>query len=217
LSDRETMRRLALAVVGLGAAPETSARYLELVGPNDVETMQTAMLSMSGCGLTVRGLWRRFGMQDPRLEAPYEPGSVMTTIQGMAQEAGAWTSGLGPLDVGDVVYVSNPDHVGTIVRAEPAADGGVDVTTVDGGSTDAAGRQLIVTWKRSFAADGSITGGPLAGNGRVVFGCVSLPAMAARFGAAGAGLGGLPTRLLGLGAVGLGGWLLWRHRRALGL
>lgn len=203
---RSKMRRLAENAVGLGAAPEVQADYLDLVGPDESDAMRAAMLTMSGCGLVVRGLWRRFGMKDARLEAPYQPGSVITNLLAMAQEAGGWTEGLDPdLDVGDVVYVSEPDHVGTIVRVD-RTDSGVAVTTVDGGSQDGAGRQKIVTWDRTFSLDGTITGGPLVGNGRVVRGCMSLPRLAAQFG--GAGVGG--AELAGLGAVGLGAWLVWR-------
>jgi len=203
---RAKMRRLAENAIGLGAAPEVQADYLELVGSGESDAMRSAMLTMSGCGLVVRGLWRRFGMSDPRLEPPYVPGSVITNLLAMAQEAGGWTEGLDPdLDVGDVVYVSEPDHVGTIVRVD-RTDAGVAVTTVDGGSQDGGGRQKIVSWDRTFSLDGTITGGPLVGNGRVVRGCMSLPALASRFG--GGGLGG--AELLGLGAVGLGAALVYR-------
>ena len=89
--ERARMRSLALTAVGLGAADP--GPYLDLVGPDETDAMRSAMLTMSGCGLTVRGLWRRFGMSDPRLAAPYEPGSVMTTIRDMATEAGAWSDG----------------------------------------------------------------------------------------------------------------------------
>ena len=111
-------------------------------------------------------------MSDPRLEAPYEPASVMSTIQGMAKEADAWSAGgtgIPELAVGDVVYVSQPDHVGTIVSVERSGDASVKVTTVDGGSLDGAGRQLIVKWDRAFGYDGSVTAGPMAGQGRAVF------------------------------------------------
>lgn len=206
--ERVRMRHLAESVVGLGAAPDFADRYLELVGAGESDAMRAAMLTMSGCGLTVRGLWRRFGMTDPRLEAPYSPGVVMTTIRDMANEADAWTDGLASdLAIGDVVYVSEPDHVGTVVRVERKAGGAVDVTTVDGGSQDGAGRQLIRTWDRSFAADGTVTGGPLAGNGRRVIGTVSLPEMAQHFGGSGSG-----AALVGLALVGAGAWYLWRGR-----
>lgn len=216
MSNRTDMRDLALSVVGLGAADP--GPYLDLIGPNDSEAMRSAMLTMSGCGLTVRGLWRRFGMSDPRLEAPYEPASVMTTIQGMAKEAGAWNpggSGIPELAIGDVVYVSQPDHVGTIVAVERSGDAAVKVTTVDGGSLDAAGRQVIVKWDRAFGYDGSVTAGPMAGGGRAVVGTVNLEKMVARFGGGGGaatGAGGGAVLLAGAVALGLLAYVRSRKR-----
>ena len=193
---------LANQAVGLGAA--NPGPYLALLGPDESANMQAAMLTMSGCGLTVRGLWREFGMQDRRLLPPYLPASVMTTIETMAQEAGAWSqgaAGLAGLDVGDVVYVSEPDHVGTIVSVARPGDGSVHVTTVDGGSLDGNGKQKIVSYARTFAANGDVTAGPLAGTGRVIVGTVSLPAMALHFGGA---VGASPWTEPGGGAVPLG-------------
>jgi hypothetical protein len=207
------MKDLAEAAVGLGAADP--GPYLDLIGPNDTDIMRTAMLSMSGCGLTVRGLWRRFGMSDPRLEAPYEPASVMTTIQGMAKEAGAWRpagAGIPELAVGDVVYVSQPDHVGTIVAVSRAGDAAINVTTVDGGSLDAAGRQVVVKWDRTFGYDGSVTAGPMAGGGREVVGTVNLEKMVARFGGGGVSAGGA-GRALVAGALALAALAFYRLRR----
>lgn len=217
MSNRSRMKDLAVAAIGLGAADP--GPYLDLIGPNDTDVMRTAMLGMSGCGLTVRGLWRRFGMSDPRLEAPYEPASVMTTIQGMAKEAGAWRpggSGIPELAVGDVVYVSQPDHVGTIIRVDRKGDAAVDVTTVDGGSLDSAGRQVVVKYDRTFGYDGSVTAGPMAGQGREVFGTVDLDKLVARFGGGG-GVGGDATSetVLVAGGVALAllAWLRYRRRR----
>jgi hypothetical protein len=203
--ERRKMRVMALRVVGLGAADP--GPYLELLGPGESEAMKAAMLTMSGCGLTVRGLWRRFGLRDPRLEAPYEPASVMSTIQSMANEAGAWTAGLGTIEVGDVLYVSEPDHVGTVVDISGSPEAGYSLTTVDGGSTDAAGRQAIVTWERAIDPSGLLTAGPLAGSGRAVVGSVSLPALARTFGGAGVGL----PAVAALGALALVGGAVARR------
>jgi hypothetical protein len=172
--------------------------------------MRSAMLTMSGCGLTVRALWRELGMNDPRLVPPYEPGVVMSSIQNMAHEANAWHAageGLPELQIGDVVYVSEPDHVGTIVDLSRPGDGSVHVKTVDGGSQDAAGRQLVVSYDRTFGYDGSVTAGPMAGQGRAVVGTVDLDAMVRHFGGGGAHWG----ELAAVAAVGLGGWFLWRN------
>jgi hypothetical protein len=211
-SGRARMRSLALAAVGLGAADP--GPYLDLLGPGESDAMRAAMLTMSGCGLTVRALWREIGMKDDRLEPPYEPGAVMTSIQSMAHEADAWSDagdGLPELAIGDVVYVSEPDHVGTIVDIDRPGDGSVHVTTVDGGSQDASGRQVVVTYKRAFAPDGDVTAGPMAGQGRRVFGTVALPAMLRHFGGSSLDVGGLAM----LGAAGLGAAVAWRNLPAL--
>lgn len=203
---RPRMRSLALGVVGLGAADP--GPYLAFLGPNE-SAMQSAMLTMSGCGLTVRALWRELGMSDPRLEPPYEPGVVMTSIQDMAKEAGAWRdggNGLAELEVGDVAYVSEPDHVGTIVEVSRPGDGSVHVKTVDGGSLDATGRQVIVSYARTFGSDGSVTAGPMAGQGRALVGTIDLEAVVNRFG------GNYHVAdLAAAAAIGLGGWFLWRN------
>lgn len=208
MSSRTRMKSLAEDVVGLGAGDP--GPYLDLIGADESEAMRAAMLSMSGCGLTVRGLWRRYGLKDARLEAPYQPGQVIADLVAMAKEADAWhegASGLPELNEGDVVYVSEPDHVGTIVRAERPGDGSVHVTTVDGGSQDAAGRQLIVKWDRAFAVDGDVTAGPMAGQGRVVRGTIEFPRVATHFGAGDAGdLDFVKDGLLLLGGL----WLLRR-------
>jgi hypothetical protein len=221
---RARMKSLALAAVGLGAA--NPAPYLALIGPDESAAMRASMLTMSGCGLVVRGLWREFGMRDPRLFPPYELASVMTTIESMATEAGAWSAGaagLSSLDVGDVVYVSQPDHVGTIVSIARPGDGSVHVTTVDGGSLDANGKQRVVTYQRTFAANGDVTAGPMAGTGRVMVGTVSLPPMALRFGGAGdssapviADTSPSPVAVMvAIGAGALGGYFAsrWLHNQ----
>jgi hypothetical protein len=202
------MRSLALAAEGLGAADPDP--YLALLGPGESDAMRSAMLTMSGCGLTVRALWREIGMVDPRLVAPYEPGVVMSTIQNMAHEADAWHAngeGIPGLQIGDVVYVSEPDHVGTIVDVERPGDGTARVRTVDGGSLDAAGRQVVVSYARTFGYDGSVTAGPMAGQGRAVVGTVDLEAMVRHFGGAGFHVGELAL----VAAMGLGGVFLWRN------
>jgi hypothetical protein len=209
--ERMRMVSLARSVVGLGSAPSVREAYLDLIAAGENDAARGGMSLMSGCGLTVRGLWRRIGMRDPRLEAPYEPASVMTTIIEMAKEADGWTAAQAnrpPIALGDVVYVSAPDHVGTIVRVSERDDGALDVTTVDGGSTDAGGFQSIVEWDRTISADGALLSGPLAGNGRRIIGVASLPALCARFG----GGAGLPGALLAGGAL-VAGLAAWRHFR----
>jgi hypothetical protein len=205
------MASLARRAVGLSAADRTRAAFADLLaGPGESDAMRAAMLTMSTCGLTVRGLLRELGLKDPRLFAPYEPASVMTTLRDMATEAGAWTDGLAPdLAVGDVLMVSEPDHVGTVVELTRRDDGSLAITTVDGGATDGQGNQAIVTFARTIAADGTVTGGPLAGNGRRVIGCINVDALAGDFGG---GIGATPLVLGAVGALAVL-WALWRTKR----
>lgn len=190
MSIRDDMVALAKSVVGLSANPAHGRDdFCALVGPGETPAVAADLATLSTCGLTVRGLWGRIGMKDARLSAPYAPGSVITNIRNMATEAGGWSTDVSTLDLGDVILISEPDHVGTIVKIDPRAAGGVNITTVDGGSKDAAGYQCVVSFERAIGADGSILAGPLSGNGRKLLGIASLPAVAAAFGA-GNGSGG---------------------------
>jgi hypothetical protein len=209
--ERWKMARLARHVVGLSAGPSTRAEFLDLIAGGETDAVAADMATLSTCGLVVRGLWRRFGMSDPRLEAPYVPASVIANIIAMAKEAEGWSDGWSsPPDVGDVLYMSAPDHVGTVVHTEPGADGGMVVVTVDGGTTDAGGYQSVSTYERAISPAGALLTGPLAGNGRTVYGVAHLPALASRFGGAGLAGVGLGT-VAALGAVGLGAYAL-RHQ-----
>lgn len=218
MSDREAMARLARGVVGLSAGGANRQAFLDLVAPGETPAVQAELATLSTCGLTVRGLWGQFGMRDARLEAPYVPGSVITNLQAMAKEAGGWGTDPSSIGVGDMIYVSAPDHVGTIVEAVPDGSGGILVTTVDGGSPDAAGFQSVVSYQRKIGSDGSILSGPLSGNGRKLLGFASLPAVAAAFGGGSGGgpdvegaLGGVATFGV-LAAAGLLVWRVWRGR-----
>ena len=186
MSIRDEMVALAKSVSGLGAAASKGrAEFLELIAPGETPAVAADYATLSTCGLTVRGLWGRIGMKDARLAAPYAPGSVFTNLRAMATEAGGWSTDVATLGLGDAIMISEPDHVGTVVKLEPRSAGGVNITTVDGGSKDATGLQCIVSFERAIGADGSIVAGPLAGNGRKLLGVCSLPAVAAAFGAGG--------------------------------
>lgn len=212
--DRAKMAGLARHVVGLSAGGSTRAEFLDLVGPGETDAVAADLATLSTCGLVVRGLWHRFGMDDPRLVAPYVPGSVIANIQSMAKEADGWSDGWSdPPAAGDVIYMSAPDHVGTVVHVEPRDDGGLVVVTVDGGTTDAAGYQSVSTYERAIDGSGALLSGPLSGNGRRVYGVAHLPALASRFGGGGIGLGLGLAEVAGAAALGLAGWLAWKKLR----
>lgn len=219
--EREKMANLARGVVGWSAGGATRDQFCDLIAHGETPAVMADMATLSTCGLTVRGLWRVFGMSDPRLEAPYAPGSVITNLVAMAKEAGAWSEQWERrCEVGDMIYVSNPDHVGTVIEAKDgAADGSWSIVTVDGGTTDAAGNQAIARYERAVGDGGLLLSGPLSGNGRKVYGVAHLPALAARFGGGSVFDIGAPGGAFGvgdaaaIGAVGLGAWLAWRVLR----
>ena len=128
----------ALAAEGLGGAIENRDAYLELIGPNESENMRRDMLQMNGCALTVRGLWRRVGVQHELLTRPYRIGMAVADVVQVAKDSDAWRTTGEPL-VGDVFLIDNLEHVGTVVeRPTPSS-----VVSVDGGQRDGMGNQLV--------------------------------------------------------------------------
>jgi hypothetical protein len=128
----------ALDVEGLGGAIENRDAYLALIGPNESDQMQRDMLQMNGCALTVRGLWRRVGVQHELLTRPYRIGMAVADVVQVAKDADAWRTVGEPL-VGDVFLIDNLEHVGTVVeRPTPSS-----IISVDGGQRDSLGNQLV--------------------------------------------------------------------------
>jgi hypothetical protein len=153
---RDRVVRLATDVVGLGNRNGTRDAYRELIADGELMHIASALARDSGCGLTVRGIWRRFGLNDPRLRATYRLGSVMSTIADMAHEAGAWPQGFVLPQEGDVLFYGEPEHVGIVVRVlEPAGGSALAlVHTVDGGQRDAQGLQKILARQRALRSIG---------------------------------------------------------------
>lgn len=144
---RSTVSEVASRLVGLGAAQERQA-YLDLVAVGEDPARAAEMAKNSGCGLTIRGIWRLCGVDDPRLKAPYRPGAVISDLFAIARavQAVVYPKQDELPDVGDVVLVgSNTDktaggveHVFTVVDHTDDT-----VTSVDGGQVDAQGHQII--------------------------------------------------------------------------
>lgn len=148
---RANMASLALDAVGAHAPLSLSAAtqprgtdYLDLIAPGETPAMAAQMAKMSGCGLVVRGLWRKFGFQDPELCGRYVVGAAVELIAKLARQA---TAGVAPPcpahtaatlraagvqldhndpawvpDVfdphawdGDVFLLEGPEHVATVV------------------------------------------------------------------------------------------------------
>lgn len=181
MSDaRSIFADLALSVDGLGGAPDTRDAYLELIGPNESEQMRRDMLQMNGCALTVRGLWRRAGVQHSLLTRPYRVGMAVADVVQIAKDADAWRTSGEPL-VGDVFLVDNLEHVGTVIERPT----GSSVISVDGGQRDGLGNQLIRQRSRVLT-DGIMFGNDGINNGqaRRLIGYCDCTALAAAWGIA---------------------------------
>lgn len=139
---------LALVVVGLTAGPVPSA-YAALIAFDETDARAAEMSLDSGCGLVVRGLWRRWcalrGTALPEaLAAPYRAGTIIAALVSVARDARAIEAGNAPnLEPGDVVLLSDPEHVEVVVG---------DGWRVAGGQRDAAGRETILCVSRGTPA-----------------------------------------------------------------
>jgi hypothetical protein len=154
-ADDVRARIVALARSYVGCSCRTREgreRYLELVaGPGDTDSAMVGYLTApktSGCGLTVRGLWRRCGLRHPLLEARYRPGMAMSDVQMIAREAGAWRTGLAtPPQPGDAVLIDRPNggHFFAVTDVSPGPL--LTIDSVDGGASD-GGAQAIAARHR---------------------------------------------------------------------
>ncbi len=192
---RERMFELTNEVIGLGFGRSSREAYLDLVAPGEAEPMRTSLGKASSCGLVVRGLWGRLGLDDPRLRAPYKVGSVLATIVDMAREAdarrgAAWEQPDAPR-VGDVLLVDIDTpraHVATVVGVlGEGADGNERaVYSVDGGQREAGGAEVVLRRRRVLTFDGDgiawLAPGDAYGQAtRKLSGIVDLEALAAHF------------------------------------
>ena len=144
----------ALAVVGLGAADR--APYLDLIAPCPSDradvTICRDLASMSGCALTVRGLWVRAGIKASRLLEPYRVGRAVADVVAVADAAGALRPPSHEPRPGDVVIIGNPEHVLTVVSVR-----GPTIVSVDGGQRDSLGKQTIT--RKDRLLQGAYLGG----------------------------------------------------------
>lgn len=190
---RSQMGDLARGAIRLSAARDADA-YANLVAAGESDRARYGMIRASGCGLVVRGLWRRLGFQDPRLEAPYETGSVMTTLEDMAKEAGAWhpapevNGGEYEPAEGDTIWIAGPDHVATFLAAceapdpspeasRPSSDTSLFWDSVDGGQRDTGGGECVLAKRRRVVATNKV----MTLDGRLLVAVIDLVAMGGRF------------------------------------
>lgn len=153
MSVRDDIVALAKSYDGVSVS-SSKDRYVELLGPGEAANMQAYFCDpkTSGCGLTVRGLWRKSGVTDKRVLPPYKFGTAISLLVGVARDRRAWINakpGKTPKP-GDFVLVGGDptkdggvEHVYTVCSVEPQSDGSVILTSVDGGQRDAKGQEAI--------------------------------------------------------------------------
>ncbi len=177
MGAREEMASLALAYDGVGVTHDRDG-YLELVGPHESEAMRAAMLTMSGCALVVRGLWRMAGVRSPILDAPYLVGRAMSDVVEIAKGAGAWRTEELP-GLGDAVVVGSTGHEHVFTVTGAPGPGETAVSSIDGGQRDEYGSQRIEARTRKWErlAGGGIQDTNDLGLVRLVLGWVDVEAL----------------------------------------
>lgn len=188
--ERDAFVQAALSVVNLGANPkhlDMKQAYIDLVAPEEPEGKVNDMLKMSGCGLTVAGIWRMAGVKHYKLNPPYVVGTGVSRLVTLANKVGAWIPFKRDAlpDLGDMVLVGDNgdggiEHVFTIVATGPTC---ADFESVDGGQRDEEGFQIIRhkrrIWKgqKDVAYVGSDPGSNLLGGRRIIgwADCTKLP------------------------------------------
>lgn len=158
MPSRERVAEVALAQVGLSADPSTGTResYVQLVAPGESAQMVAAMLTMSGCGLVVAGIWRKVGLEHELLSPPYKIGHAIVRLITVAKQSGAWkvyAKGDFP-SIGDMVLVGDGspsggiEHVYTVVETDSLNR---TLITVDGGQKTVKGFQTVLKKQRTWA------------------------------------------------------------------
>lgn len=141
---------IALDAAGLGVRPGSRDAYAALItGGMETEHRTGEMLAMSGCGLVVRGLWRRMGVRHPILDRPYRTQRAISDLVDIARDAGVLHAGMARTpQPGDAVIVGPdngaPEHVYTVlaIEADPY-DAGWCIEALDGGQRDDDGHQVV--------------------------------------------------------------------------
>lgn len=146
--------------IGVGTDAE---RYYELIAANERPGLQRELGKLSGCALSIRGFWRLFGLDDPRITGPYRAGMAVTWLVAIAKERGAWTfadetctPAIGSMVLigGDKVRDGGVEHVYTTIDV---SDDPRVIVSIDGGQVDAAGKQIIRKKQRSWVQrDGAV-------------------------------------------------------------
>ena len=186
-SQGDRIARAAEAHVGWGASQDATAFGQWLGGDGEEPSMCVSMATApesSTCGFAVRAAERDAGIADPWLQPPYRPrmGHVIEDLLTYARSKGAWADAtpgrvtLGRFPVrGSMVAIgdsSGVTHVYIVTSITVSADGThATITSVDGGQTDAAGKQLIGTRDRVWTLQGATwVDSPAGAIQRIVYG-----------------------------------------------
>ena len=154
------------SVIGFGANDSPAGRrhaYLDLIAPMDGSAKRSAMSKMSGCALTVLGLWRLYGLDDDLLWQPYDVGRAVANVVAIAKAHGAWLPPETPPEANDVVLIGGSsggnEHVLSVVNVTENR-----VYSVDGGQVE-NGYQVILQCQRPLLKK---LGNTWIGNRRIV-------------------------------------------------
>lgn len=191
IAARRELVELARSLDGVGMSSHPE-RYIELVGGGETRGRARELATLSGCALTVRGMWRWLGVDHPILRTPYRTGRAVTDLVEIALDSQALVEARDELPVvypGDVVLVGGPgyggpEHVWTVLDATgqgyPDAATSI-VTGLDGGQRCPFGQQVIRVKTHE------ITGVPPVDDGRRVRWVIDYGAVWRRWGRAAAG------------------------------
>lgn len=166
---RKALVELARSLDGVGMT-SSAVDYLKLIGDGETLSRARELATLSGCALTVRGMWRRLGVDHPILCTPYRTGRAVSDLVEIAAECHALIEardGLPALYAGDVVIVGGPgyggaEHVWTAL--DTTAQDYPDETTalivgLDGGQLDEHGRQAIRVRQHEISGVPPVDGG----------------------------------------------------------
>ncbi|AUX33188.1 MULTISPECIES: hypothetical protein [Sorangium] len=183
---RKALVELARSLDGVGMT-SSAVDYLKLIGDGETLSRARELATLSGCALTVRGMWRRAGVDHPILCTPYRTGRAVTDLVEIALDSQALVEARDELPVvypGDVVIVGGlgyggPEHVWTVLDA--TGQGYPDATTsivtgLDGGQRCERGQQVIRVKTHE------ITGVPPVDDGRRVRWVIDFGAVWRRWG-----------------------------------
>lgn len=195
-------RASALVPMGLGVRKD---EFLEFIAPMGLDgpTLQLALGHVWCCALTIEGLMRAGGIEEPELDRKYINGEAMAVIELVAQRRGAWRryvrGGELPGQGDHVIVMHAGGHVFTL-EGDPwqAGDDGepghvaIDFisrdaskpwvsppfTTVEGGQSITAAAPAIDRRSRKLIEeDGTLYCGSGAEHGSLVFGWISCSAL----------------------------------------